>query len=376
MITMPVRDDIRVFAAAVRAHLDDLPADEVDDLLDGLEADLADQAAEAGDAFELPDATTYAAELRAAAGLPERRQQVGGKRIPVLQIMRDGWRETGAAVRKNPAAVWVLDLLASLRPLWWILRAVVLYLFIAPFLWSGYAWMTGPLAHLIGAVQFPGIVLMSGLLLVSVQWGRGRWAPNRIVRGIRTGISVVVVLLTPFTLVSLMGSLQSTVWDASNNISAVNPYTPGLSADGERIRNIYAFDAEGNPIPTVQLFDQDGDPLTTVGRDNGPQRYDSYFYGGGGSVPVPYVIPGGNDAWNVFPLREIPAGQVTWNEMDDLTKAAQTSFPFERVQPLPTDVAPSRAPSTDAAAGGPATPTPTPSAAETAAPTPDGSVTP
>ncbi|WP_150954335.1 hypothetical protein [Microbacterium testaceum] len=48
MITTTVHDDIRTFAAAVRAHLDDLPVEEADDLLDGLEADLADQAAEAG----------------------------------------------------------------------------------------------------------------------------------------------------------------------------------------------------------------------------------------------------------------------------------------------------------------------------------------
>ncbi|MCJ1708474.1 hypothetical protein [Microbacterium sp. VKM Ac-2923] len=376
MITTPVRDDIRAFASEVRAHLDDLPADEVDDLLDGLEADLSDQAAEAGDGFELPDATTYAAELRSAAGLPERSGTSRATRTPVAQRLARLGRSIDTQVRRNPAGAWTLDLTASLRPLWWILRAVVLYLVVAPFLWSGYAWMTGPLAYLIGAVQFPGIVLMGALLLVSVQWGRGRWVPNRILRSIRTGVSVVALLLTPFTLIALMGSLQSTVWNASNNISAVIPYTPGLAVDGERVRNIYAFDAEGNPIPAVQLFDQDGDPLTTVGRDEGPQRYDSYFFGGGGPVPVPYLIPGGSDAWNVFPLREIPDGQVTWNEMDDLAKAAQTSFPFLRVQPLPADTVPSSTPSMDAAAEGTVTPAPTPTVGETPTPTSDEVVTP
>lgn len=376
MITTPVRDDIHAFAAAVRSHLDDLPADEVDDLLDGLEADLSDQALEAGDDFQLPDAATYAAELRAAAGLPERTASERPKPASISLRIARFRSAVDAQLRRNPAATWTLDLLASLRPLWWIVRAVVLYLLIAPFFWPGYAWMTGPLAHLIGAVQFPGIVLMGVLLLVSVQWGRKRWVSNRFLRGIRTGVSIVAVLITPFTLAALVGSLQSTVWNASNNISAGSAYTPGLSVDGERVRNIYAFDAEGNPIPTVQLFDQDGDPLTTVGRDNGPQRFDSYFYGGGGPVPVPYLIAGGSDAWNVFPLREIPAGQVTWNEMDDLARAAQTSFPFPRVQPLPADAVPTPIPSTGAVPS--PTPTTDAAAADGATPTPtlDGAVTP
>ncbi|MDQ1082309.1 MULTISPECIES: hypothetical protein [Microbacterium] len=357
--TTPVRDDIRAFAAAVRAHLDDLPSDDVDDLLDGLEADLSDQAAEAGDAFELPDATTYAEELRAAAGLPERSVRTGGKRTPVLQIVRDGWRETGSFVRRSPAGAWLLDLSTSLRPLWWVLRAVVLYLFIAPFLWSGYGWMTGPVAHLIGAVQFPGIVLMTALLLVSVQWGRGRWAPNAIVRGLRTTATVFALLLAPFTVAGLGSSLQNMVWASSNDSMAAPPSTPGLSVDGERIRNIYAFDADGNPIPAVQLFDQDGDPLTTVGRDGGTQRSDSYFSGGGGPVPVPYVIPGGTDAWNVFPLREIPAGEQTWDEAYDLRNATLLPFPFDRVQPLPSAAAPTASATPTAEPSPTAEPTPT-----------------
>ena len=344
MITTPVHDDMQAFAAAVRAHLDDLPADEVDDLLDGLEADLTDQAAEAGDDFTLPDATTYAAELRAAAGLPERSDTAPAKRAAILpRIVRFG-RTIDAQIRRNPAAAWTLDLLASLRPLWWILRAVVLYLFIAPFFWSGYGWMSGPIAYLFGAVQFPGIVLMTGLLLVSVQWGRGRWAPNRIARGFRTAVTVVAVLLTPFTLAALGSNLQSMVWDSSNGASVGASFTPGLAVDGQRVRNIFAFDAEGNAIPMVQLFDQDGNPLTTVGRENGPTPYDNYFYGGGGPVPVPYTAPGASDTWNVFPLREIPPGAMSWDPWEDVAKATATAFPFLRVQPIPTDVAPTPAP--------------------------------
>lgn len=340
MITTPVRDDIRAFASAVRAHLDDLPVDEVDDLLDGLEADLSDQAAEAGDGFTIPDAATYAAELRAAAGLPERGDAPATKRTPFRRRLAHARTSVEAQIRRNPAGAWLLDLLASLRPIWWILRAAVLYLFIAPLFWSGYGSMSGALAYLIGAVQFPGIVLLAVLLLVSVQWGRGRWAPNAIVRGLRTAVTIVAVVLTPFTLAAIGSNMQSLVWDGSHDVLAA-PYTSGLSLDGQRVRNIFAFDADGNAIPTVQLFDQDGTPLTTVGNANGNAPFDNYFYGGGGPVPVPYTAPGAADAWNIYPLHEIPAGVMSWDSVEDVRKATAPAFPFLRVQPVPTDAAPS-----------------------------------
>lgn len=363
MITTPVHDDIRAFAAAVRRHLDDLPVDDVDDLLDGLEADLSDQAAEAGDTFTLPDAATYAAELRAAAGLPERSDTPAGERVPIRRRIADLRKSIDTQIRRNPAAEWLLEFAASLRPIWWVLRAVVLYLFIAPLFWSGYGSMSGTVAYLVGATQFPGMVLMAALLLLSVQWGRGRWAPTSITRGIRTAVTVVTLVLTPFTLVSIAGSVQSLVWDSSYNDHAAASITPGLSLDGQRIRNIYAFGTDGNAIPMVQLFDQDGRPLTTVGSDNGSAPFDNYFYGGGGPVPVPYTAPGAADAWNIYPLREIPAGVMSWDSVEDVAKAKTPTFPFLRVQPVPTGAVPS----TEASPNATPQPTPTP-VQETVAP--------
>lgn len=368
MITTPVRDDIHAFAAAVRTHLDDLPADDVDDLLDGLEADLSDQASEAGDDFELPDATTYAAELRAAAGLPERSAGSRGRRTSVVQMVRDGWIETGASVRRSPVGAWVLDFLSSLRPVWWLLRGITwyfaAYVLLLTFIPSRtYNGLLGAVFVLNGNVGAWAMLL--GLLLLSVQWGRGRWLPWRGVRVLRTVASIGAILALPM-LVGLYSSAVSQIsTDSGPDYASYLP--PGLSVDGQRVRNIYAFDADGNPIPTVQLFDQDGNALRTVGRDVDGAPVDSYFYGGGGPVPVPYVIPGGSDAWNVYPLREIPAGVSTWDSMADAANARPTVFPFQRVQPLPADIAPTPAPSTDAAVA--PSPSPTPTAI-------DGAVTP
>lgn len=338
MITTTVHDDIRAFAAAVRSHLDDLPLDEVDDLLDGLEADLADQASEAGEEFTLPDAATYAAELRAAAGLPERgAPRTVPERERLVEQVKNGWRELGAAVRKNAAGAWLLDTLGALNPVWWLVRGAVWYICLYILAWtlvpsrfSG--GLFGALLSLDGNVGAWAVLLAA--LVVSVQWGRQRWLPGRGARFLRSVLTVGAVIALPI-LASLYTQGVSLASARMNDVP--EPYVvSGLSVDGSRVRNIFAFDAEGNPIPIVQLFDQNGTPLTTVGRDEGPQTIDGYFYGGGGPVPVPYPVPGGNDAWNIFPLRELPAG--SWMTPDDIANAEPTDFPFSRVQSLPEDV--------------------------------------
>ncbi|RMI02417.1 HAAS signaling domain-containing protein, partial [Cellulomonas triticagri] len=77
------------YAAEVRTHLADLPQDQVDDLTDGLEADLADALADpTGRPADMPPGLTarfgapaeYARELRAAAGLPDPGPQVPVRR--------------------------------------------------------------------------------------------------------------------------------------------------------------------------------------------------------------------------------------------------------------------------------------------------------
>ena len=64
--TLDVNPTVADFATAVRRSLADLDAEDLSDLTDGLEADLADKLA---DGAELGDPAAYAAELRAAAGL-------------------------------------------------------------------------------------------------------------------------------------------------------------------------------------------------------------------------------------------------------------------------------------------------------------------
>jgi len=367
MITTTVHDDIRAFAAAVRSHLDDLPLDEVDDLLDGLEADLADQASEAGEEFTLPDAATYAAELRAAAGLPERGSaDTPKKRFALVADVRRGWTELHDRVRASAVGAWLLDLLVSLRPAWWVLRGVVFYL------WFFLAFMprpgTGGILDAILTLSYNPVswTILLACLLVSVQWGRGRWAPFAWLRVVRTTLTVIAVIAVPMFASSFSTALTQLFvgWvDAPQAADA----TPGLAVDGQRIRNIYAYDTAGNPITGVQLFDQDGNPLRTIGGVGSSEPYDAYFAGGGGPVPVADSYPGAAPLWNVYPLREVPADDWAWDAMTDLATATLPAFPFDRVQPLPQG---------DRSASAAPTPGPTPSTEATPAAQPTQAVTP
>ena len=113
-------EDVRAYVLAVRAWLGDLPADEVEDLTAGMEADLAERAAESGGPLGglLGQPEAYAAELRSAAGLPPRVDVV----VPDA-VRREPWtdrlvREAHELVARHP---W----LRELRPTWWLARGAV-----------------------------------------------------------------------------------------------------------------------------------------------------------------------------------------------------------------------------------------------------------
>lgn len=319
-------EDVRIaaFAASVRSHLDDLPTDDVDDLVDGLEADLAEQAAESED-YELPDAAAYAEELRSAAGLPERAAAPRTRRS-FDQWARAEWESASASVRSNRASAAVLGFLVALRPLWWVGRGWAMYAFVAAFTGAG-----GPIFGFPGS-NVGGWLLLGAVVVLSVQWGRGRWAPTRWLRYTRTIVSVFAGVALPFLVLGGLANLQATISQSQQMYDYVDTSQPGLVVDGERVRNIFAYDDQGDPIDGVQLFDQDGRPLTTVGDQAGREdwRWDEYFYGGYGSgpIPVPYAETGRSPLWNVFPLREATVdgqGEV------DPSGALVPQHPFVRV---------------------------------------------
>lgn len=314
---------IRSFAASVRAHLDDLPAEDAEDITTGLVADLVEKAADNGGAIDLDDPAAYAEELRLAAGLPSR--SAAARSIP-LGVRFSTWRSsTAASIRRSAFGAGTLDLLITLRPVWWVLRGAAIYAVLLAMTgrtWGGF-WPEMPL----------GWLALAGITLVSVQWGRGRWLPENRLRHVRTAVSVVAVIALPFAF----------VWMATPHVEYYDEgYYPqdGLMLDGAEVGNIFAYDAEGNLLPEVQLFTEDGTPLDLIGAN----RDEEFIWSGGDdeTVTVPLRDFRDQPIWNVYPLQE--ASMDDWTGEVEESTLAPAEAPFERATPVARQASPTPTP--------------------------------
>ncbi len=233
-------EDVRAYVAAVRAWLADLPADEVEELTAGMEADLAERAAESGGPLGalLGQPEAYAAELRSAAGLPPRVEVMAPDAVP-----REPWtdrleREAHELVARHP---W----LRELRPTWWLARGAV----------AGWA---------VASVLGTGGVLLLPLVGAALSMWLGQVLRRRepLGTGVRAvlgaGNALAVVLLLP-----MLAFYGSPAWDSSDvELSDPAAVMSGLSVNGSQVTNVYAYDAAGQRVADVRLFDQSGQPIT------------------------------------------------------------------------------------------------------------------
>ena len=297
--TINITAEITEFALKVREQLADLAADEVDDLTDGLEADMAEAFAERPD-FDLPDAGDYALELRNAAGLPPRearakggiRQSFGG----VADSIRLKRESMTANIRESALGAGFLDLLVELRPIWWVLRAWVAYQLV-----GGIFGFSGAFPS-----DFPLWLALGLFVLVSVQWGRRHWLPTKRV----SGLIIVGNVIAAVALLPVLAAAGDSGHDGSGRYGAGftagsnavlnDPPIKGLAYNGQRLQNIYAYDAAGKPLHNVQLFDVDGKPLETDRTGEQSQI-----------APSPVKLETGVSAYNVYPLK---VTEMYWDE--------------------------------------------------------------
>ena len=315
------------FASAVRAALSDLTPEELDELTDGLEADLTDRLAESA-ASELGDPAAYAEELRAAAGLPHRPAGRGtGRpiRLEVVEALRSTPREIAAAFRafgeRHPSLRLLRDFVIALRPLWWLFRAAVVTALVVNVLRPGW-WM-----------PINGLTVAAGIaaLVVSVQFGRGKWLPFAWMRGLLLAANVILAIAAPFVVAGVATAVNNG-WYATTYADAAGPdlSSSGLLQNGNQVSNIFAYDAHGDPLTNVQLFDQDGKPLDVMS-----DAAVSYGYGGDSAYTVPSDAVTGRPGWNVFPLDHVKQNAIS---RDGTVKATAHRIPaeppFATVKPL------------------------------------------
>jgi hypothetical protein len=280
MTSGTVSQDVKAYLTAVRARLDDLPAEERDDLLADVEPSLLDSAEE-GDApveLRLGPPHAFADELRAAAGLPQRAETADHPSRPGL---KERFAAVDAFLTTSPTTRWLRDL----APLWWVLRGVVAV---------GLLEILNARSVLAGDRHtYALLVALAVVLVVAVSVAIGLRRPRR-----NTAIILVnfaLALAAAPVLWHAISAGRAAVFNDSVVTQARPESAPGLVHDGQPVQNIYAFDREGRLLQDVRLFDQQGRPLEIRAVRQDPNRRTVQTRAGEvalNAFPIRYFEPG------------------------------------------------------------------------------------
>jgi hypothetical protein len=245
--------EARSYLDRVGAALADLPEEERADLLDELGTHVDEIAAEGTSSLEsrLGTPEAYAAELRAAAGLPPARAR-GRAVVEALARLR--------VHRRSPAMTGPEEFLRSIRPAWWVLRAWVV---VALLTWYAQPhWLQSLVVVPDVGPDGLSILALLAAVVASVQLGR---------RELRT--ATATWLIASLNLVAALGlwpvllTLNEAVhYGAYNDYGprlARNPELPreGVFASGRQVTNLFVYDATGRALSDVRIYDQKGRPL-------------------------------------------------------------------------------------------------------------------
>jgi hypothetical protein len=241
--------DTAAYLAAVAAELADLPEDERADLLDDLDAHLAEVSAEVSSEGALPDLLgppeKYAAELRAAAGLPVRRRG----RPPWQAVRRAAERVTATR-----AYAEVRGFVPELRPAWWVARGYLLVVGLA-LLGERSLHDAVPLPR-VGHSAFLGAAAVAAAVVASVRYGRR--PPGNAGRALLAAVNVVAAVAAIGVLARADDTRSGVYYDAGYGPTGV------LQGPYGTIDNIFVFDAEGHPLNDVRLYDSQGNSLADM----------------------------------------------------------------------------------------------------------------
>jgi hypothetical protein len=249
------------YLAAVEHELADLPVDDRSALLEDLSMHLDALAAEDDDrpiAVRLGPPAAYAADLRAAAGLPARGAGASLPAIAGLRAWLDQVRGTPAVRRLLPALREVRLLLDELRPAWWVLRGYLLVLVPCVLVYDGVR--DFPVPAPLGSNEL-GLLLVVAAVAGSVALGRRRLPRVLAVGVVLGGAWLAVMAVALWQDVSTSGMIRG---------YQPSPFQPTHDrADGEYpllsrygpVTDVLPYAADGTPLEGVLLFDQDGRPL-------------------------------------------------------------------------------------------------------------------
>ena len=324
-------DDVARYAAAVRAALADLPAQERADLLEDLEDHLTEVASESDVPLtqRLGSPEQYAAELRSAYGArtgePPRRYQV------VLD-----------ALRRTATYRAVADFLPQLRPAWWILRGYLAVLVLTAVFQT---WRDGfiPLRLIPYPLTSRGLLQVVATVVaiwISIAIGRRRLAMSRGWRSAALLANGLVALAALPPLLNMSASFGSPYYLSSSGprYAVCKPQNqPSVVVTQlAAVTNIYAYSKDGKPLQDVLLYDQNGQPVEVLGRGKGQPVE---VLGRGKGQPVTARYPTGADGqpiMNAYPLTEAGADGSTVPAPRVAIPPFPTATPTPSPSPSPT----------------------------------------
>lgn len=317
---MNTNKNVENFAQAVRTHLADLPTADVEELTEGLEADLAERIAE--DGSDLGDPQAYAEELRSSAGFGTTAARLT-PRASVSSTVKDAGLQLLSSVRKKPAGVAFIEFLVALRPIWWVLRGWVVF--------AIFAFIIG--ANPLLPRNLAEFLFWLLLVVLSVQWGRGRWlGTSAIAKTTKTVTSVVTaVLLVPLLALSI-NSIHNAVNADSIYYEPTSSMTGnGVVNNGNSVSNLFAYDCAGTPLSNIQLFDQNGRRLALAQDEETYIADTRESVGSDSNYLLPNRFSNAGGGWNVFPLEMTDANDPS---EEKLVSRFPAPAPFPRAQPL------------------------------------------
>jgi len=239
------------YATSVRRELGDLPKHDVEELTEGLDADLLEQFRESGTVpHESPAA--YAAELRTSAGLAPRPEGRSRSALSLSASYREALARLRDAADRYPALRATWDFLVLLRPLWWVVRAWTVYQLFATAWGSGIPQFIFPHGPLTWAFFILCVVL-------SVSWSTRALRPGHWPARLRTVVNVGAVLASLVMVPSAITVANSTaVYTGYTSPGGPCALYDGVCHNGSVVGPLFVYGPDGARLENVRFFTYDG----------------------------------------------------------------------------------------------------------------------
>ncbi len=232
------------FLDRVRSALVDLPAEDLEEVTQDLEAQIA-ELSDADVETVLGTPQDFVAEFRAIAGLDH-------KTTSRIARARARVREWETMITRSEGWTRVTRFWSPVRPAWIWLRGWLGVSLFSVFTLGSDAFRAVPLPT-VGDSALLGLIVVAAATWLSVVLARQR--AGTFAGFLSATFTALIALLLMVSLANPTSHAPAETFEA---------FAPGLvSEGGEPVRNIYAFDVDGNPVE-VLLYDQDGRPLLNL----------------------------------------------------------------------------------------------------------------